>query len=133
MAGFRKAERRKAKLRLGLTGPAGSGKTYGALLIAMGLGGKIALIDTENGSGDAPADVNIDTGKFAVSIGIREARQTVADTALNKTFLFHGIQRCARMGLTRNSKQHTRSGQAGYHRLFHNASCVAKFIVIEAF
>jgi hypothetical protein len=34
------------------------------------------------------------------------------------------------MGLTRNSKQHTRSGQAGYHRLFHNASCVAKFIVI---
>jgi len=85
---------------------------------------------TENGSGDAPADVNIDTGKFAVSIGIREARQTVADTALNKTFLFHGIQRCARMGLTRNSKQHTRSGQAGYHRLFHNASCVAKFIVI---
>lgn len=52
MAGFRKAERRKAKLRLGLTGPAGSGKTYGALLIAMGLGGKIALIDTENGSGD---------------------------------------------------------------------------------
>lgn len=52
MAGFRKAERRKARLRLGLVGPAGSGKTYGALLIAMGLGGKIALIDTENGSGD---------------------------------------------------------------------------------
>ena len=49
---FRKAERRKAKLRLGITGPAGSGKTYGALLVALGLGGKIALIDTENGSGD---------------------------------------------------------------------------------
>ncbi len=49
---FRKAERRKTKLRLGLTGPAGAGKTYGALLIAFGLGGKIALIDTENGSGD---------------------------------------------------------------------------------
>ena len=49
---FRKAERRKAKLRLGITGPAGSGKTYGALLIAFGLGGKIAMIDTENGSGD---------------------------------------------------------------------------------
>ena len=52
MACFRKAERRKAKLRLGLVGPAGSGKTYGALLVAMGLGGKIAMIDTENGSGD---------------------------------------------------------------------------------
>ena len=49
---FRRAERRKAKLRLGITGPAGSGKTYGALLVAMGLGGKIAMIDTENGSGD---------------------------------------------------------------------------------
>ena len=49
---FRKAERRKAKLRLGITGPAGSGKTYGALLVAFGLGGRIAMIDTENGSGD---------------------------------------------------------------------------------
>lgn len=49
---FRKAERKKARLRLGLCGPAGSGKTYTALLIAMGLGGKIALIDTEHGSGE---------------------------------------------------------------------------------
>lgn len=54
---FRKAERRKAKLRLALTGPAGSGKTYGALLIAQGLGGRIAMIDTENGSGDLYADL----------------------------------------------------------------------------
>ena len=49
---FRKAEKRKAKLRLGITGPAGSGKTYGALLIAKGLGGRIVMLDTENGSGD---------------------------------------------------------------------------------
>ena len=54
---FRKAERRKAKLRLAITGPAGSGKTYGALQIAQGLGGKIAMIDTENGSGDLYADI----------------------------------------------------------------------------
>ena len=53
---FRKAERKKAKLRLAITGPAGSGKTYGALLIAQGLGGNIAMIDTENGSGDLYAD-----------------------------------------------------------------------------
>lgn len=55
-AGFRKAERRKAKLRLGITGPAGSGKTMSALLIAGGLVNgdytKIGLVDTENGSGD---------------------------------------------------------------------------------
>ena len=54
---YRKAERRKAKLRLAITGPAGSGKTYGALQIAQGLGGRIAMIDTENGSGDLYADI----------------------------------------------------------------------------
>ena len=54
---FRKAERRQAKLRLGLIGPSGSGKTYGALLIAQGLGGKIALIDSENGSGELYANM----------------------------------------------------------------------------
>ena len=54
---FRKAERRKAKLRLAITGPAGSGKTYGALTLAQGLGGRIAMIDTENGSGDLYADM----------------------------------------------------------------------------
>lgn len=47
---FKKAERKKARLRLGLTGPSGSGKTFGALKIAQGLGGKIAVIDTERGS-----------------------------------------------------------------------------------
>lgn len=47
---FQKAERKKSKLRLALTGPSGSGKTYGALLIGKGLGGKIAVIDTEKGS-----------------------------------------------------------------------------------
>ena len=52
MSLFRKAEKRKAKLRLAITGTSGSGKTYGALLVAFGIGGKIALIDTENGSGD---------------------------------------------------------------------------------
>lgn len=50
--GFRKAQRRKAKLRLAITGTAGSGKTYSSLQIAQGLGGRIAMIDTENGSGD---------------------------------------------------------------------------------
>ena len=52
MTAFRKAERKKAKLRCGISGPSGSGKTYSALLLAFGLGGKVALIDTENGSGD---------------------------------------------------------------------------------
>lgn len=51
---IRKAERKKAKLRIGLSAPAGGGKTWSALLIAKGLApwDKIALIDTENGSGE---------------------------------------------------------------------------------
>ena len=62
---FRKAEKRKAKLRLAITGPAGSGKTYGALLIAKGLGGKIVLLDTENGSGDLYSGVcDYDVGEI---------------------------------------------------------------------
>lgn len=54
---FEKAERKKAKLRLALTGPSGSGKTYGALQIAKGLGGKVAMIDTEKGSGSLYSDM----------------------------------------------------------------------------
>lgn len=52
---LRKATRSQAKLRIGVSGPAGSGKTYSSLLIARGLTDswdKVALIDTENGSGD---------------------------------------------------------------------------------
>lgn len=48
---FQKAQRTSAKLRLALMGPSGSGKTYSALQIAKGLGGRIAMIDTERGSG----------------------------------------------------------------------------------
>jgi Fe2+ or Zn2+ uptake regulation protein len=52
-----RATKRRAKLRLGMSGPAGSGKTYSALLIAGGLGKRIGLIDTEHGSGDLYADL----------------------------------------------------------------------------
>ena len=57
---LRKAERSQAKLRIGLMGVSGSGKTYSALLLAKGLcgdWGKIALIDTENGRGDLYSDL----------------------------------------------------------------------------
>ncbi|MCL6557294.1 MAG: AAA family ATPase, partial [Firmicutes bacterium] len=49
---FRKAQRKRAKLRLGIAGPAGSGKTYSALEIAFGIGGKVAVIDTERSSAE---------------------------------------------------------------------------------
>ena len=54
---FKKAERKQAKCRVALTGPSGSGKTYGALLIAKGMGGKIAVIDTERGSASLYSDL----------------------------------------------------------------------------
>lgn len=54
---FKKAERKQAKLRLALAGPSGSGKTYSALLLAQGLGGRIAVIDTEHGSASLYADL----------------------------------------------------------------------------
>lgn len=58
MMQLRKAERRKAKLRIGMSGPAGSGKTFSALLLASGMApwNKIALIDTESGSGELYAN-----------------------------------------------------------------------------
>ena len=57
MITIRKAERRKAKLRLGIAGVSGSGKTMGALKLAHGIGKKICLIDTERGSGDLYASM----------------------------------------------------------------------------
>lgn len=56
---IRKAERRRAKARIGLVAPAGAGKTHGALLLAAGLspGGKIVVIDSEHGSAE------LETGK----------------------------------------------------------------------
>lgn len=54
---FVKAKRSQSKLRLALIGPSGSGKTYSALLIAQGLGGKIAMLDSERGSGSLYSDL----------------------------------------------------------------------------
>lgn len=56
---FKKASRKRIKLKTALTGIAGSGKTTSALRLARGLvgpNGKIALIDTENGSASLYSD-----------------------------------------------------------------------------
>jgi len=62
---LKKAQRSKAFLKLGISSPSGGGKTLGALMIGIGLmnikhpeltpaerWNKIAIIDTENGSGE---------------------------------------------------------------------------------
>lgn len=54
---FKKAERKNAKLRLALAGPTGSGKTFTALVLAKGIGGRIAVADTENSSAELYEDL----------------------------------------------------------------------------
>jgi len=57
---IRKAERAQSKLRIGLAGPSGAGKTMSALKLARGIAGptgRICMIDTERGSGDLYADI----------------------------------------------------------------------------
>lgn len=53
---LRQSERKRAKIKMALQGPAGAGKTYSAILLAKGLVkgdlSKVAVIDTENGSAD---------------------------------------------------------------------------------
>lgn len=53
---FKKATKQQAKVRIMLVGPSGSGKTMSALRIASGLGGTIAVIDTERGSASKYSD-----------------------------------------------------------------------------
>lgn len=53
---FSPASKEQAKARIALTGPTGSGKTYTALIVAGGLGKRVAVIDTERGSASKYAD-----------------------------------------------------------------------------
>ncbi|MBP2652597.1 MAG: ATPase [Firmicutes bacterium] len=77
---FKKAERRKIKLRLALCGPSGSGKTYSALKIANGIGGKIALLDTENGSGSLYSHLcDYDTAEIAPPFTVEKYIATIKE------------------------------------------------------
>ena len=53
---FKKASKKQSKLRLALFAPSGGGKTFTALRIASGIGGSVAVIDTEKGSASKYAD-----------------------------------------------------------------------------
>jgi|ERR1051326_2588186 hypothetical protein len=63
MSMFQKAEKKQGKLRIALMGPSGSGKTYSALLLAAGIGKRIAVIDTENRSAADYADKEFAPGQ----------------------------------------------------------------------
>jgi hypothetical protein len=74
---LKRAQRKQAKLKLGMSAPSGGGKTIGSLLIAYGLmkkkypslkddelWSKIAIIDSENGSGELYVGAVIDNIKI---------------------------------------------------------------------
>ena len=54
---FKRATKSQIKIRLALSGAAGSGKTFSSLAIASQLSTRIALIDTEKGSASRYADL----------------------------------------------------------------------------
>ena len=82
MIQLQKAKRAESKIKIGISGPPGSGKTLSSLLLAFGMvqaahpefndnqcWEKICIIDTENGSANLYADFNIKTvhvGEFFV-------------------------------------------------------------------
>lgn len=87
---LRTAERKQAKIRMGLFGPSGSGKTYSALLIAKGVAGdwnKVAVIDTENGS----ADLYSHLGNYNV---------ITLEAPFNPEKYVEAIQACEKAGVT---------------------------------
>jgi len=53
---FKRATKTAIKLRLALFGPSGGGKTFTALRIASGIGGRIAVIDSERTSASRYSD-----------------------------------------------------------------------------
>jgi hypothetical protein len=104
---FTKAVRKKSKLRLGITGPSGAGKTIGALLIAKGLGGKIALLDTEKGS----AQLYADDPKWGVEFDAAELNPPYTPEAFVK--MVHEAEQAGYDVLIIDSTTHEWSGVGG--------------------
>jgi hypothetical protein len=54
--GFKKAAKKQQKLKMGIQGASGSGKTYSSLLLASGISNNIAVLDSEKGSASLYSD-----------------------------------------------------------------------------
>jgi hypothetical protein len=120
---LKKAQRKRAYLKLGLSGGSGSGKTLGALLIGFGLlkgkypkeadenlWSKIAIIDTENGSGELYVGRDIAGIKIGEYSAITLAPPFEADkyTSAIEMCKDNGIEVCIV-----DSTTHLWSGQGG--------------------
>ena len=120
---LKQAQRSKAYLKLGMSAPSGGGKTLGALLIAYGLmkekypkesdetrWGKIAIIDTENGSGELYVGKEIANTKIGVYNAVTLTPPFEADKYTD------AIELCREAGMEVciiDSTTHLWSGQGG--------------------
>ena len=123
MLELKKAQRSKAYLKLGLSAPSGGGKTLGALLIAYGLmqekhpnlsdeelWEKIAIIDTENGSGQLYVGAEHQNTK----IGVYNALTLTAPFEVQK--YIQALDLCVKHGIEVgiiDSTTHAWSGEGG--------------------
>jgi len=130
---LKQAQRSKAFLKLGMSAPSGGGKTLGALLIGYGLmkekyphesdearWGKIAVIDTENGSGELYVGKDIAGVKIGVYNAVTLTPPFEADKYTEALDLCHeaGMEVCII-----DSTTHLWSGQGG---LLEQQSAAAK-------
>ena len=100
---FTKAKRTDTFIKLGIVGPSGSGKTFSALRLARGLvgpTGRIAVIDTENGSAKLYSDLtefdhcDLVSHKYTEFIeAVKEAEKAGYDAAIidSLSHLWQGI------------------------------------------
>lgn len=123
MLELRKAKRSQAYLKLGISAPSGGGKTLGALLVAYGMlkekykgmpdgeiWGKIAVIDTENGSGELYVGSEVDD----VKIGEYNAITITAPFEVEK--YTRAVKLCEEAGMEVciiDSMTHAWSGEGG--------------------
>lgn len=120
---IRKASRKKARLRLGISAPSGAGKTLGALLLAYGimksaypdasevaLWEKIGMIDTEEGSGELYVGVH----KHGVTIGeYAYIRLSAPFTAVKYLDAQHAMEAAGIEVVIHDSLTHAWAGSGG--------------------
>ncbi len=120
---IRKASRKKARLRLGLSAPSGAGKTLGSLLLAYGIirdehpnateeevWDKIGIIDTEEGSGELYVGVT----KYGVTIGeYRYVRLSAPFTAAKYLEAQRALEAAKTEFIIHDSLTHAWSGSGG--------------------
>lgn len=120
---IRKAARKKAKLRLGISAPSGAGKTLGSLLLAYGimksaypdlpnekLWDKIGMIDTEEGSGELYVGVvkhGIQIGEYAY------IRLSAPFTAMKYLEAQHAMESAGLEVIIHDSLTHAWAGTGG--------------------